>query len=490
MKAENGLGAFSAVVARDADVVQRRVVAYERAWVGAEVPTVGDSFLSVQLGDGAWFESMRGEDAVSQGLFSDARASLQVARAQIDPSALTGASRDEQVYVWENLLPRFITPTAAASQEWSVTERAQRAALQHQPLTAAVREFAAAVASEPNADRQWKGLTRYFEVHPEAIGSFVGAMRQPDFPRELKAMGFVAVGHATPSEAREALMVVRDDTAADPFDRLRATLALVGRGDVGADLAALLRRDSRAMVSSPKSAEAFYGRNALLALGMFSGLRQNEDDAVKEEARGAIAQALEASELEPRGEPAVTFPAAMGAMGILGDPADLPRIIELSKHPNPEVRALVPQAMRRLTQRTVADFTLEWLSRETSPAVKQELYSVIQHQLLDEHLVATEALARLAVRDLSAQPLLLTRQPLIRMLGPVAARFAFVREALVAQATKEVGTTSGLYSVIAQYVPGDQVAAALAKHPSFSGEGRLLVAVPGPAVADRVQVAP
>ncbi len=191
VKAENGLGAFSAVVARDADVVQRRVVAYERAWVGAEVPTVGDSFLSVQLGDGAWFESMRGEEAVSQGLFSDARASLQVARAQIDPSALTGASRDEQVYVWENLLPRFITPTAAASQELSVTERAQRAALQHQPLTEAVREFAAAVASEPNADRQWKGLTRYFEVHPKAIGSFVGAMRQPDFPRELKAMGFV-----------------------------------------------------------------------------------------------------------------------------------------------------------------------------------------------------------------------------------------------------------------------------------------------------------
>lgn len=487
--AENGLGPYRAMVASAGGVAQRRVMAYERAWAGAEVPSVKDSFLSVTLGDGVWFESMRGEEKVSSGVFVDASASFEARRTKVNPSSLADAPREPDTYVWENLLPRVVKP-ASGPAELTTSERARRAALVDQPLTEAVREFAAAVVAEPNLDLQWRGLARYLEVHPEAIADFVGAMRQPDFPKALKAAGFVAVGHAAPSQAREALMGVRNDASADPYDRIRASLALVGRADVGVELAARLRRDSAAMVTAPTSAEGFYGRNALLALGMFSGLRQNEDAEVKAEARAAITQALEASALQAEGAPAVSFPAAMGAMGNLGDPDDLPAIIELSKHANPDVRRLVPQAMRRLPQAHVAAFTLEWLARETSPDVKQELYGVIHHQLLDEQQVATEALARQAVKDLQAQPLLLTRQPLVRLLGPVASRYDFVREALVAQAVREVGTRSGLYTVIAQYVPGGQVSAALARHPAFAQEGSLGPTGAGPQRASGVEVAP
>jgi hypothetical protein len=457
--AENSLGPFSAVLAREGEVVQRRIVAYERAWGSAQVPSVTDSFLAVQLGAEPWFESMTGNEVVSSGVFASASAELKVARATVDVSVLSEHPRDESEYIWENLLPRIVLPPTAA-KERSPQERAAMAALVDKPFEQAVREFAAKVVTEPNVDAKWRGLARYFEVHPEHVRSFVGSMQRPDFPGELKALGFVAVGHAQATEARDVLLAVRDDVAADPYDRVRATLALIGRDDVGAELAKQLHRDSSALLTEPKTARGFYGRNALLALGMFSALRQNQDAAVAAEARASISEALTASELTAGADD--PLPAALGAMGNLGDPADLPTIIGLSKHPSPDVRAQVPQAMRRLRQEQVAAFTLDWLQRETSPEVKKELYSVIQHQLLDEQTVASEALLRQAAKDLSAQPLLLTRQPLVRILGPTASTYEFVRQTLVAQAVKEVGTPSGLYSVIAQYVPGDEVSAALA----------------------------
>lgn len=455
--AANGLGSFRAVLARDGTTVQRRLLAYERAWGSAQVPSVTDSFLSAQLGAGPWFDSLSSRERVSMGVFSSAGVELKATRATADVSALAQVARDEGEYVWEDLLPRLVLPTA--SREPSREERARLAAMADKPFKEAVREFAAKVVAEPNMDATWKDLARYFTVHPEHVRDFVGSMQQRDFPEELKALGYVAVGHAQGTEARDALLAVRDDAGAEPFDRIRATLSLVGRDDVGVELARTLHRDSQAMFSQPNSARGFYGRNALLALGMFSALRQNQDAAVAGVARAAISEALESSDMRAGG--GISFPAAMGAMGNLGDPADLPTIVELSKHPNPDVRAQVPQAMRRLHQDVVADFTLEWLRRETSPDVKQELYSVVQHQLLDDQVVATEALSRQAVKDLEAQPGLLMRQPLVRILAPNASRYAFVRQALVAQAVREVGTTSGLYSVIAQYVPGDDVSAAL-----------------------------
>lgn len=456
--AENGLGPFRAVLARSGSVVQRRVVAYQQAWGSAQVPSVTDSFLSAQLGSGPWFDALTSREVVSMGVFSSATVEVKVTRATADASVLAQVSRDEGEYVWEDLLPRPVLPSA--SKEPSREERARLATMVDKPFKEAVREFAAKVVAEPNMDAKWKDLSRYLTVHPEHARDFVGSMQQRGFPEELKALGYVAVGHAQGTEARDALLAVRDDSGAEPYDRIRATLALVGRDDVGVELARALHQDSRAMLRQPNSARGFYGRNALLALGMFSALRQNQDAAVAGVARAAISETLESSDLSAGG--GVSFPAAMGAMGNLGDPADLPTLVALSKHPSPEVRAQVPQGMRRLHQDVVADFTLEWLQRETSPDVKQELYSVVQHQLLDDQLVASEALSRQAVKDLEAQPVLLTRQPLVRILAPNASKYDFVRRALVAQAVKEVGTTSGLYSVIAQYVPGDEVSAALA----------------------------
>lgn len=456
---ENSLGQFRAVLAQDGQSVQRRIVSYEQAWGNPQTPIITDSFLAAQVTEGPWFDELKAHEVVSQGVFSTASVDLFATRATFDDSVLAQLTRNENEYVWEDLLPRVVLPTA--SKERTPQERAALAALVDKPFDEAVREFAAKVVAEPNTDAKWRGLARYFTVHPEKVRDFVGSMQRPDFPGELKALGFVAVGHAEAPEARDALLAVRDDTQAAPFDRVRASLALVGRDDVGADLAKKLHSDSKAMLSEPNSARGFYGRNALLALGMFSALRQNEDSAVTREARAGISEALDASNLNEG--PSIAFMAAMGAMGNLGDPGNLPTIVELSKHPNPDVRAQVPQAMRRLHQKDVAQFTLDWLQRETSPDVKKELYSVIQHQLLDDQTVASEALSRQAVSDLTAQPDLLTRQPLVRILAPNASKYDFVRQALVAQAVKEVGSTSGLYSVIAQYVPGDDVSAALAQ---------------------------
>lgn len=95
-------------------------------------------------------------------------------------------------------------------------------------------------------------------------------------------------------------------------------------------------------------------------------------------------------------------------------------------------------------------------------------HNVLHHQHLDAREDIGRALATQAVKDLKAQPLILTRQSLIRILGPVAAKYPDVQAALIEQVKLEVGSGSGLYSLISQYVPGDAVSVALNQMPEFS----------------------
>jgi hypothetical protein len=150
-----------------------------------------------------------------------------------------------------------------------------------------------------------------------------------------------------------------------------------------------------------------------------------------------------------------------GAMGNLGDASAIPDIQRWSRHQDPTIREVVPRAIRRMPFEDVHSLAVDWLGRETYPGVKRELYRVLHGMLTDQQIIVPSDLAAMASLDLASQLDLPTRQSIVRILGPAATSDPQVQRALLEQAKLEVGKKTGLYTMIAQYVPGPALAAAL-----------------------------
>ena len=460
----DGTGRFTAVVARGEDergaFAQRRITGYTAMWAGArETLSIKHSLLTVRYGTNGWFDSMEGTDVMSGAGLTRGESQLTVTPQALDGAALASASRDEASYVWEDLLPRPAAAPATPRAEVTVDERRQKEALGRLTFGQALQQFAAQVAHEPNLELQWRGISQYLETRPDQVPTFAAALLHDDLPAPMKVAGYLAMGKANVPQARDALLAIHSARSAPPYDRVRSALALAGRGDVGVELAQQLHRES--VLGAGES--SFIAHNALLALTIMSGEHPGRNTEVDHEARAAVQEALERARTP--GELGPVF----GAIGNLGTPELLPTIQQWSRNPDPEVRAVVPKALRRLPLETSLPVFLEWLRRETYPPVKEAIYLVLHHQHLDARQDIGRELATQAIADLKAQPLILTRQSLVRLLGPVATTYPDVQQALVEQVKLEVGSGSGLYSTISQYVPGDAISVALNQLPEFNG---------------------
>jgi hypothetical protein len=480
----DGTGVFKAQLYSDSTdgvrIVQRKVLSYSRVW-GREqsLPTVDDSFMNVTLASNGWFKSV--SSVVSRSsLFGTARFEVELVPTPVEATSLETLSRDEKAYVWVDLLPMTLIPATAEAPAFTELERRQQAALRELTLERAVAVFLARL-NEPrsSAQDQWPVMARYLEARPEAIPAYAELLTSGGFSSDQLGTAFLALGKAKVPEARSALMQIRADEQVRPLNRHRAALALAERGDVGLELARQLRADSAPLVSGDE-VERFLARNSLLALGMLIGTG-TRPPAVQDEARAAIREAL------ARGTTALDLRPAFGAMGNTGDVAWLAELETYSHHADPDVRAVAAHGFRRLEPEQSEAFVVGWLSRETSPDVKRELFHVIHHQHLDAQRNVSASIARLAAVHLREQPLLLTRQSIVRVLGPLASTNVEAKAALLDQVPRELNFSTGMYNLISMYVDGDDVSRALQRaQPEFD----LATATPPPDSAPDVPPRP
>jgi hypothetical protein len=456
----DGIGLFDAELfageVNGARLVQRKVRRYTQTWTGQPSPTVDDSFTTVTLGDSGWFSSLVSTEARTAPLVGAFKVELTMQPQAFAPSRLEGLARDESSYVWEDLLARAETPGVANAPRFTELERRQQEAVRGLTPERAMSLFRTQLETNQNVNTQWPMMARYLEVHPEAIPEYADALVSGGFSNRQLGTAFLALGKARVPQAREALLRLHSDATVLPLSRHRASLALVERPDVGLELAKQLRTESSTL-STGNDAQRFGARNSALALGMMVGVRPRSPE-VQAEARAAI-EALLAT-----GRTARELSPAFGAMGNTGDPSYLEDLAPFTRNPDPDIRAVAPRGFRRLKPEQTEAFVLEWLARETSPDVKRELFHVLHLQHIDAQRDVSPELAHQAAVHLAQQPYLLTRQSLVRLLGPVAATNQEAMAVLLAQAPRELESASGLYTLIANYVPGEELSRVVDAH--------------------------
>lgn len=369
---------------------------------------------------------------------------------------LEGAPREVSEYTWVDLLPMSQVQTTAMLSE---SERRQRAALSKLDLEDALVQFATQIELGAGFNQQWPMLRDYFEARPDQIPLVAEALENGDFPNDVQPAVYLAIGKARVPEARDALLGINRNVKALPLHRVQTALLLADRSDTPPGYAKELRVASQALSSSGASEnDQRYGRNAVLALGMFAARQGDRDATIASEARASVAELLR------RGQTMAELSPVFGAIGNLGDPAMLPEIESWSRHQNIDIRASVPMALRRISVERETPLFTEWLARETDPTVRRELWSVLYRQLADEQRDLPEVFVEAAVKNLRAQPDLLTRQPLVRLLSKLAKRDDRAKQALLEQCVVELNSDSGLLDVLQAALPGDEVSAALKGH--------------------------
>jgi hypothetical protein len=457
--AATGFGEFSASLALGSDekgpFVQRTITAFRQVWGGrvkAEQVQLGTNRLTVRASEGPWFDGFEGRHQVTvPGAFSS-DSTQQAEPGTLEAQVWDGVSITEADYVWVDLLPQ--APVAPAKDvARSEPELERQRFLAKQSFSEAMDLLAGTMESTTNIDAQWKDLTLFLEARPEQVPAIQQALRSQEFPSKVQDVVYLSLGKARGPEPRDALRAMAADTSLPPMDRIRSAVALAGRNDVGMREATELLAQAKVGLEASDPAAKMYGRNALLAAGMLAGMRRNE----------LIAQAVR-DEVEPllSTSDALLREAAFATLGNLGEVKDLELLERWSREPDIDKREDAPLALRRMPLAQAGDFELAWLQRETSPDVKRELWHVLDKQLLDEQLPLPERFIPVAVKDLRAQHPVLTRQTLIKLLATVVKTSPSARGALLAQAPIELEQRSGLYSLIAEHLPADEMSAALA----------------------------
>jgi len=439
----------------------RTIQRYERAWSPSMNGVVVErSRAEVQRGAGVWFDALEGVEEFSvPGVVTRGSAALKVTSAAPAPAALEGVSRDQADYVWESCFGEVpdqrLRPFVAGDYQRRV--EAMRDVSYPDALDRMLGTFDVAT----DIHHQSRDMSAFLDAHPEAIPEFAGAVLTEFLP-EWKAAGFLALANTQNAAAREVLLDVWRERDAPSMDRVRASLGLASRKDVGAPLARELLAEAR-RPGTP--AQRDVSRQALLHVGVLGGM-QPED----EELRVTVHTGL-ASELSSR-QDALERSAVYAAIGNTGDLSFLPELDRASRNPDPQFRAVVPIALRRMPVEAVHDFTLDWLRRETSPEVMRELFEVIQHQYQDLGRPVGRELATEAVQYLRRQPRLLTRQSILQILKPFAADDEAIRAAFRDQLKIEYETNTGLFGFIASCLPDEDVRAVLATIPSLADQHR------------------
>ncbi|MDP3154671.1 MAG: hypothetical protein Q8N23_18475 [Archangium sp.] len=418
---------------------------------------VVDGLVEVRRAERAWFETLHGAEEVAGGAVEFSRTEWDVNATPAAAAPLAGVSRQLADYVWVNALAEVAEARVeVGGQQADHDRRVQAMAQVTWPV--AIERFTALLETGANINEQWRDMAAFLDAHPEQVETYVEHIMDEDYPPGFKAPAFLALGQARTPVAREALLGIYRERQNAPADRIRGSLALVTRADVGKALAQELRSEATRTNADP--AEAAVARQALLHLGILSGTRPHQADVVQESM--AVVQQLAAAAKSPE-----DYSVLCGMVGNMAELALLPSIEQWTHLPDPQSRKSVPAALRRYKVERVYPLVTDWLARETSPDVKRELFDALFHMYVDAGRPVDEAIRRKALEHLQEQPMVLTRQSLLHILGPFAGSDPEVNAALRTQLKLELEERSGLYSLVAQYLPARSVYEVLATVPKL-----------------------
>jgi hypothetical protein len=408
--------------------------------------------VDVHRGASTWFERIDGIEELAGGQVETSKTEWKVEPAEFDAVALKGASRNQDDYVWGNALPLDEQPEQSALGSPS-EDHAKRVELARGvTFEQAMGRFSVMLSSGANVNDQWRDVAAFLDAHPEEIDDYADLITDEAFPPGGKAPAFLALGQAQAPQAREALLGIYRQRENGIGDRIRSSLALAGRLDVGVPLAKELRAEAMRQPTDP--GEAAVSRQALLHLGVMAGSRPAQRDVV-EQATEVVQSLITSARTED------DYSVMCGMVGNMAELALLPQIETWTRLPDPALRKKVPQAIRRYQVDRVHELVVDWLTRETNADVKRELFNVLHHMYVDANKPIDEALKREAVRHLREAPLPLTRQSLYHLLAPHVSD-PEVHQLFKAQLKLELAEKSGLYSLVASYLPNQSIFEVLA----------------------------
>ncbi len=450
----NGTGAARGDVTREGATLVRHVTSYAQVWSrDMQGLQVTSSSLTVRRGASGWFDSMVGLEGFTASSIDSGRVELSVVAVTPREGVLAAASRNVDDYVWEDLLG----PVQSQTSAWVPPDHQERvAAMYDVSLDTALERFTVMADAKVNVAAQWPDMAAFLDAHPETIEDFA-TLLVTDFDPQWKVGGFLALGQAQNPAAREALLGIWRERGLPTMDRVRSSLALSTRNDVGVAYAQELRAEVTRTPGS--SEEANVSRQALLYLGVLGGTRPGNREVAE------VVRATLLTELS-RARAPHDASVVLAAIGNTGDITFLPELQQWSRHENFEFRAVTAIGMRRMPVELVEDFTVEWLQRETHPDVKRELFELVHHQYTDAGRPVGAALLAEAVKHLREQPRVLTRQSLLRIFEPHVSN-EDVRQALREQLEVEYENQSGLFAFVASVLSERDVQSVLVSVPSL-----------------------
>jgi hypothetical protein len=359
-------------------------------------------------------------------------------------------------YLWADLLPLDLPldeQVPLSKAEKKALERAGKLTFEQ-----AFDELESLAQSDAGIQATWPSMRVFLEARPEQAQVLVDALSEREFSDMGRMSAFIALGHARTPQARQALEgVVRDETT-HPYERSRAMVAMIGRGDTGLEFAQFLSQMSQALESQEDGAEHVMSRHALLALGAMAGMKP-DDAEIKREAVNAVTVAL--ARLE---HPANRRP-AYNALANIGDPALLSLVADIAQHPNWQMRYAAANVTRRMPPAASAEFSARWLEQEESDIVKYLLYKTIELQTYDSGEMTSREILEFALKDLARQPHLLMRRSLIDLLARAMKSPEFsdmdIEGVFLALVPFELHERSGLYSELAKHVDSTRLRAVL-----------------------------
>lgn len=467
----NAVGKALGSVEHDAqgDLV-RTIDLYREAWSPDMAGVrVDKSILRVHRGAHPWFTSVSGEQRLTvPSSQTSGVATLEVRATDYEEEALTTASRDAGDYVWEMLLGPLSRRISGVE---SIAQADRIAAMKDVTLEQAVSRFGTLVDTKAQQEEQHLIMGAFLDAHPEHISEYANALAT-HFPQEWKPPGYAALQVTQHPAAKEALLKLFREQRLHPLERVRSSLALAGRADVGVDLAHELADVARS--KGPAIDHVSVSEHALMHLGVLAGLH-SDDEEVLTITRETIEQELTSARTPEQ------LKSATLAVANTGDLTFLPILQSLSLHDDPDMREQVAIGMRRMPVDGVREFTLEWLQRERSFRVKREIFEVMQRQYHDADAKLDDALVAETVAHLDQRPRALTRQSIYRLLTPFARTHPDVRRALRESLVMEVEKDTGMAHYVMSILPQQDVNAALASIDTLADQFSSSTADPEPA---------
>lgn len=449
---ENSVGEAFGRVSEDADgAIIRTIHLYDETWspdmAGAQV---NKSTLRVVRGAAPWFSSMRGEQRVTvPSTDTIGTSTLEVFSADYDPDALRIASRDIGDYVWEMLLTKQTRQIGAAT---GIAQDKRIEEMRDVTFEAALTRFGRLVETGALQEEQHLIMAAYLDAHPEQIDEYSKALAS-HFPQRWKPPGYAALQITRHPEAKRALLAIYREGRHPPMERVRSSLALSGRNDVGVPVA----KELAAVAGSRKPSvdKINVPDHSLMHLGVLAGL-QTENEELTQVANRAIESRLLSAQTPQQ------LKTACLSIANTGNTVFLPQLEEWSRHPNPDMRAHVAIGFRRMPVDEVHDFVVEWLAREDSFRVKREIFEVMQRQYHDADATLSDALVEQTVAHLDQRPRALTRQSIYRLLTPMVRSHAQVRRALRESLVFELNNGQDMAHYVMSILPQRDADAALA----------------------------